>query len=176
MTAPTDQRIRRLALPLALAGCGAAAALAPMASGGSASQPGSQTLRVGLVQATHHILDSPPRAKTRRGDPYISPGDGYVLTQRVLDGSGQRIGTAHLHCVATRGGRTSGRASAQCAATLKLRRGDITAAMAYRGEQDFEAAVTGGTGAYEGASGSISFAERRMGRRLVREARIHLLP
>jgi hypothetical protein len=64
----------------------------------------------------------------------------------------------------------------QCAATLRLRDGDIMGAFVFRGEEPRTVAVTGGTGAYEGARGSITFAEQKIGRRTLDQARIHLLP
>jgi hypothetical protein len=175
MSARIGERRRRLALLLALTGAAAVVALAVVTAGGSASHPGSQTLRFGLVTTSFHFLDNPPRSKARPGEPSISAGDAYVETEKLLNESGRRVGTAHLHCVATRGGRRPDRASFQCAATAKLRDGDITGAMTYRGEQR-RVAVTGGTGAFEGARGSISFAEKRVGRRRLLEAAIHLFP
>ena len=175
MTAPTRARSRQLALLLALTGCGAVP-LAVMAAGDSASHPGSQTLRVGLVPVTEHTVDNPPRSNARRGTPSISAGDAVVVTERALDETGRRVGTAHVHCVATLGSKNPDKASAQCAATLKLRDGDIMGAFVFRGEEPRTVAVTGGTGAYEGARGSITFAEKKIGRSTLDEARIHLLP
>jgi hypothetical protein len=175
MTALTGRRRPRLALLLALTGCGAVP-LAVMAAGGSASHPSSQTLRVSLVPATEQLVDNPPRSKARRGERDISAGDAVVVTEQALDESGRRVGTAHVHCVATRGSRNPDRATAQCAATLRLRDGDIMGAFVFRGEEPRTVAVTGGTGAYEGARGSITFAEQKIGRRTLDQARIHLLP
>jgi hypothetical protein len=175
MTAPTSGRSRRLALLLALTGCGAVP-LAVIAAAGSASHPGSQTLRVGLVPVTEHSVDNPPRSKARGAEPSISAGDEVVVTEQALDESGRRVGTAHVHCVATRGSSDPDRATAQCAATLKLRDGDIMGAFVFRGEEPRTVAVTGGTGAYEAARGSITFARKQIGRRTLDEARIHLLP
>jgi hypothetical protein len=175
MTAPTSRPSRRLALLLALTGCGALP-LAVMAAGGSASHPGSQTLRVALVPTTEHSIDNPPRSKARGANPSISAGDAVVLTEQALDPSGRRVGTAHVHCVATLGSKNLDRATAQCATTLKLRDGDIMGAFVFRGEEPRTVAVTGGTGAYEGARGSITFARKKIGQRTLDEARIHLLP
>jgi hypothetical protein len=175
MTAPTGGRRRRLALLLALTGCGAVP-LAVMAAGGSASHPGSQTLRVALVPATEQLIDNPPRSKAGGAEPSISARDAVVVTEQALDESGRWVGTAQVHCVATRGSRNPDRATAQCAATLKLRDGDIMGAFVFRGEEPRTVAVTGGTGAYEGARGSITFAQQKIGRKTLDQARIHLLP
>jgi hypothetical protein len=175
MSARTRGQRRGLALLLALIGCGAAVGLAAVTASDSASHRGSQTLRLGLVTTSFKFLDSPPRSAARRGEPSVSPGDAYVETEKLVDESGRRVGMAHLHCVATRGGSDPDTASFQCATTLKLRGGDITGALAYRGEQR-TVAVTGGTGAYEGARGSVTFAETKVRQRPLLQARIHLRP
>jgi len=86
------------------------------------------------------------------------------------------VGTLSAQCITVRAGRTFVQARFQCNATLTLKDGTIAVNTAFRGNQrdeDVRSAITGGTGAYEGARGSIS--QRNLPRGLM-ENTLHLLP
>jgi hypothetical protein len=71
----------------------------------------------------------------------------------------------------TRGGKIA-RASSQCNGTYALRDGTLAANAVIRGGEA-TIALVGGTGAYEGARGSITDRDLPRGRT---EATVHLLP
>jgi hypothetical protein len=142
----------------------------------SASDPGSRTLRVAAILTGERFVDNPPRQRSRV--PSASAGDMIVTRYTLLDESNRQAGTGHKVCVFTRGGtERNGRAFFQCDVTLKLSAGDITGQWAYRGDPaNAHIAVTGGTRAYEGARGSATPGERKLGRKTLNELRVHLLP
>ena len=99
-----------------------------------------------------------------------------MFTSVYSDTAGRRVGRLSAACAVVRGGRTFVQARFQCGATVILRDGTLTVSGAFSGDQRDEnvlTAVTGGTGAYEGARGSVS--QRNLpGSRT--ENTIHLLP
>lgn len=123
------------------------------------------------------LIDNPPHQPRSRKES-VSAGDMLVLTAKLLDERNRPAGTEHRTCLATRpGSERNGRAVFQCQITFKLRGGDITGQTTYRDEPgSADIAVTGGTRAYEGANGSVSYGNRKVGKRTLNEARIHLLP
>src|SRR5262245_15677366 len=87
----------------------AAAAVVPLALVlvGSSSGSGHEgqrewTLHFLSKVASAKFQDNPPLSKTT-----TSPGDAYVFVRTLFDKSGQkRVGSLHVSCVATSGGRT----------------------------------------------------------------------
>jgi hypothetical protein len=146
------------------AAAGAAAAAAVLAAGGSAQAPGTRTLTFRETDrgSTFGIVDNPPRSRrTRQGSPTrVSAGDTVAISQRLVQGSGPATGTIHVSCTATTGrAQRFDRAVFVCHATTTLPDGTIALEAALRfGDQGVTAAVTGGTGAYEGARGTFTSA------------------
>jgi hypothetical protein len=167
---------RRRITGLAAAGAAALAATVIVAASGSASHPGSRTIRLAAVETGLRFVDNPPRQRSRV--PSASAGDILVFRGRLLDESNRSAGNVHKVCVVTRAGsERNGRAFFECTQTLKLRGGDISGQTAYRDDQaNADIAVTGGTKAYEGARGSMTPGERTVGRRRLGEVTVHLLP
>jgi hypothetical protein len=172
----TSARRRLVAAGLAAAGTAAIAATAIGVSSGSASNPGSRTLRLAAIEAGLRFVDNPPAQRSRA--PSASAGDMLVWRGRLLNEANRPAGSAHKVCVVTRAGsERNGRAFFECTQTLKLPAGDITGQTAYRDDQEnADVAVTGGTKAYEGARGSMTPGERKLGRRTLGEVTVHLLP
>jgi hypothetical protein len=150
--------MKRLALLAVLA---ASAAVAVLASSGSASHPGSRTLT--FIErdrgSTFSFVDNVPRTRFSRGEPRrISSGDEFVFTTPLVRANGQLAGREYGQCVAVRGSTRFDRVRFQCHATVRF--GDGTLALlgipSFRGP--FSVAITGGTGAYEDAEGSARFA------------------
>lgn len=104
-------------------------------------------------------------------NPRFSAGDAFVFTTPLFNEANQRIGTVHVYCTVTRGGRFA-RSSSQCNGTFGLRNGTLAASALLKGE-DAKIAIVGGTGAYEGARGSITDRDLPRGRT---EDTVHLLP
>ena len=160
-----------------LMGALAAATLAAavLASTGGAQQPGDRTFKLIEVDESAAFGDVAPRS-SNQGNPRFSGGDMHVFTSRVFDEANGRVGRLYAQCVTVRAGRSFKQALFQCSATVVLRDGTIAVNTAFRGNQDDEdvlSAVTGGTGAYEGARGTISQRNLPHGRV---ENTVHLLP
>jgi hypothetical protein len=155
----------------------AATTVAAVAAAGAGIASGSAEPRAGAAQAgggqTFELLersgglsavDLPPRARSRRAAP--SRGDMVVFTKRVFaSSSGGRLGTLHAHCTVTVPGRSIETAVFDCEGTLALRDGKLTFGTSARigSQRTVTLAVTGGTGAYEGARGSIVSREQGKG-------------
>jgi hypothetical protein len=92
------------------------------------------------------------------GAPGPSLGDELVFSER-LSRHGRDVGTSGVVCVATQVTPPYDVTDFHCVGTLRLRRGQITlqGLIEVQGETDmgpFTVAITGGTGAYEGAGGT----------------------
>jgi hypothetical protein len=144
--------VRRLPLLIIAALAASAAALA-LAVGGSAQGPHTIQLVERAVQATE--IHTPPRR--------FSQGDAFVFRSTLRDTSGQPAGHDGVYCVFTKATRRN--PVVECSATLFLRDGKITVsggANLGRRRQLFP--VVGGTGAYEGAQGTLLTVDRGGGR------------
>jgi hypothetical protein len=133
-------------IPAALAAAVTAAALAASASG----DPSPATLR--LTQLDHHfkLVDVAPRGGDAKPP---SQGDELVIGGRLRQGA-RAAGSSDLVCTVTQPGR---RAVADCSGTLVLAHGDITfAGVNAFAQRSNVAAITGGTGDYAGATGTVT--------------------
>ena len=165
--------MKRLSLIItaALAAIGLAAVLA---TSGSAQQPGEQIIK--LVERsgsdTEGFVDNPPRGNRRTMR--LSAGDFSTTSTPLYDETNTaRRGTLHIVCLATRGG-TIERATFHCTGTIVLREGSLGLNFGGRFGEDTVVAVTGGTGAYEGRTGSATSKERPGGK--LSDDTIHLVP
>lgn len=148
-------------------------AFAVTSSAGSRQSSG-RTLTLIEQDESSAFADTGAKSPNRR-NPRFSGGDLHVFTSAVFNHANVRIGRLYAHCVAVRGGRSFVRALFQCTGTFVLRDGTIVVNAAFRGNQDDEdvrLAVTGGTGSYEGARGSVTV--RRLPRERI-ENTVHLL-
>jgi allene oxide cyclase-like protein len=146
-----------------------------VASTGGAQPPGGRTFKLIEEDESAAFGDVVPRSHNNR-NPRFSGGDMHVFTSRLFDEANRRVGRLDAQCITVRGGRTFVQARFQCSATITLRDGTIAVNTAFRGNQrdeDVLSAVTGGTGAYEGARGSISQRNLPRGRT---ENTVHLFP
>jgi hypothetical protein len=98
-------------------------------------------------------VDAPPRTLARD---QINPGDQVVTTRHLLDGSGTRAGTAHSVCTITDGQNQD--ATQACQGVLELEHGRLSFSKTAKlsEPQPPPMPVTGGTGAYKGATGVIT--------------------
>jgi hypothetical protein len=119
---------------------------APAATGKKA-----KTLRLVAIQSQQTFLDL--------GTPGASLGDQLVFSDTVYR-HGREAGTDGVVCSITAVAPPYGASTYQCVGTIRLRDGQITAQglNQFQGEGDpgpFRLAITGGTGAYSGASGEL---------------------
>jgi hypothetical protein len=106
-----------------------------------ASAPPTGTQRIVLKPKSFSFADVAPK---RTGDGPPSPGDASIITYRVTDAAGKRLGRAQFVCVAT--GQHE-----QCSGTIALPDGQI----ATQGDAE-NVAIVGGSGAYAGARGTAT--------------------
>ena len=106
--------------------------------------------------ANFEFRDNPPRTQNRR-NPSVSAGDLLLITSRLLNQENSRVGRLDAVCTATGPGRTFNRAHFHCSGTYTLSDGSLALSAAFKGsEENAPIAVVGGTGAYEGAHGSVT--------------------
>ena len=147
--------------PVAAATAAAAvtAAVIVATAGGQTSGGRTVTLTEVPKGASFGFVDSPPKTRfTREGEPRkLAPGDLEVLSITVADSQGVRVGRLHAYCVVTRRGVVA-KHEEECTASYRLGDGTITASDAFVGSESttWTAAIVGGTGAYEGARGTLT--------------------
>jgi hypothetical protein len=96
-----------------------------------------------------HVVDLPPRGKS-------SAGDLVTSTERLLGADGARVGTGYIRCNLTGKARTFETSTYECTGALRLRDGEIAyAGVARLANRVITVPVTGGTGAYSGATGEL---------------------
>jgi hypothetical protein len=85
------------------------------------------------------------------GDPDFSLGDQFIFTSELTK-RGKLVGHTGVVCTAT----SLEREESQCVGTAWFRKGQITIQGLLSGEPvEFEFPITGGTGAFEGAGGTL---------------------
>jgi hypothetical protein len=144
--------------------------VAVLASAGNAQQGGGKGQERTIVlieredQGTFRFIDNPPRhGVNRRGEPRrLSAGDEFVGSTPVYDAANsKRLGTFYFHCFVILGARSFERSRFLCDGIIKLLDGTLSAHATFRGAENVVGAVTGGTGNYEGANGTLTSEEQR---------------
>lgn len=153
--------------PIAITAAALAAAAVVLAPGTSAQGPSTQgqTSETVTVEFRHreakvNIVDLPPKMTRRR--PSESPGDLAVGSARLRNPAGAIVGELHQSFMVT-GGRGEA-TTEQITATIVLRDGQITVqglADNRKPDAPLVAAITGGTGRYDGARGTMHVRESR---------------
>jgi hypothetical protein len=166
--------MNRLQLLLVAALAAAAAVGAVAVATGSAGSTGERTIRLVERGGTFGFVDNAPTGAKRAMR--ISAGDFSAGTVKLYDESGKRAGSLHVVCVATVGGPEV-QAKFQCSGTVRLAGGTLalSALDERRADRDVTyVSVVGGTGAYNGARGTLVTTSRPSGN--VSDDVIHLLP
>jgi hypothetical protein len=152
--------VNRTALYVGIAAAALAAAV--LASTGGAQQQAAPTGTLDLIglerEATDRFVDNPPRGGERRPP---SAGDTITISQRLRNTSNARAGVVRATFTVT-GGRAF---TAVGGGTFTLGNGTIRAEgiIEERGRSDRSDtfAITGGTGAYEDAGGTMTTTDAR---------------
>ena len=151
------KRLAPFVVALAVVAIAGAAALA------SGSSSTGRTIRLVERGGASTSIDNPPKGD--RVTHRISAGDFSAGTVKLVHESGEPAGALHLVCVATVGG-TDLSSKFQCTGSVQLPGGTL-ALSALSGLSSKPGAkriaVVGGTGAYEGAHGSLTSATRASG-------------
>jgi hypothetical protein len=91
-------------------------------------------------------------------------GDVITFGSPLADLSGTRIGKLHVACITTSGARSFVKSELSCTAVAALREGTFTAQfLASPADSTTVAAITGGTGAFANASGTIVSRDTKSG-------------
>jgi hypothetical protein len=151
-------------LPLLVSVPMAAIALAAvLAPAGNADHPGSQT-RTFVERnnlGTFRFVDLPPRSRGE-GEPSVSAGDVVVGSNWLYNEANERrVGRFFFQCRAILRKRRFERVPFLCNGSFRLSRGRLfLEALVTFADDPIVGAITGGTGAFEGASGGITFDNR----------------
>ena len=125
-----------------------------IATSSSGQAPAGTTLELSLPakKARVTVLDLPPRKSAKR--PSESVGDRVIMSGPLVAGDGTTAGWHYNEATIVKG-RTP-KTTEMSVTVLDLRDGQITAQGVFDQVGEFESlAITGGTRAYEGASGLI---------------------
>jgi hypothetical protein len=142
----------RKTLGLALAPLALAGIVVVLASGASAQDPATRTLKFKALDKGStftHVRNTKPKSERAN-----STGDVIVFTNPLADASGKVVGKLYADCTTTKGARNFLRSTLTCTAVMALRDGTLTAqANSKPGIPTTTGAVTGGTGAYANSRG-----------------------
>jgi hypothetical protein len=147
---PTLLRLTLGSLVLAVGACALV-----LGSSASAQAPATLTFKELNKGSTFAFVDSAPMSKAK-GEQSASLGDLIVFTNPLTDAAGKRVGRLYSHCTTVVAARQANRAAYACEAVVVLGGGTLTvqALLAHAGAT-VHGTVTGGTGAYANARGTL---------------------
>lgn len=131
-----------------------AVALLVLGAAVAANTPGKKSVTFHLVEKSvgFNYIDNPPLQGTN-APPLI--GDQIAFSSKLLTKSGAQAGWLTATCTFGRGGK---RAEGPCYGVFSLKGGTLMAMALikwYGGNAPTHIAIVGGTGAYQGATGSV---------------------
>jgi hypothetical protein len=159
MSSKLNGKTRRIAASTAVLASVSALVVAAHPIAATSSTATAQTITFTSRPATFRQLDVPPRGETP------TPNDSFVVTNKLFK-AGERIGTLHAQCVVTRRAANPERTPLLCQGVYKLQDGTITGSAMLSAGPRTKIAVTGGTGAYAGASGTAVEVSNESGNRV----------
>ena len=167
--------MRRLPTIIGAGLVAAATASAIAVTSGSAQAPGERTLTFVERNTNTFVLADVPPLAGKHGGP--SKGDTILFKNIVLDATGAtKLGSFEARCTFLRATKNFDGSRAVCDAAYTLGDGMITASTVTTFGNKVTFAVTGGTGAYEGARGSGTNTSRPGNNNPLSDTVIHLLP
>jgi hypothetical protein len=135
--------LKRLAIMGALIGVAGLAAGSVAPATGHGDSDSHDTIKVVSINTEETLIDA--------GEPDFSLGDSFVFTSDLVKHH-QTVGHTGVECTIT----SVEREESQCLGTAWFRHGQITIQGLVAGEpEEFSFAITGGTGAFEGAEGTL---------------------
>jgi hypothetical protein len=143
-------RFARGALSLAIGLCA-------LVLGPSAAAQGPKTLTFKELNrgATFAFVDNAPMSKAK-GEPSASMGDAIVFTNPLTDRAGKRVGRLFVHCTAVVAARQANKAAFTCEGIMVVEGGTLSVqAFLPKAGATAHGTVTGGTGAYANARGTL---------------------
>src|SRR5262249_29216492 len=109
-----------------------------------------RTFRLVEKSVGFNFIDNPPRQGVNA--PPLS-GDQFAITSNLLTKGGAHAGTLEATCTVTRGGENQ---RGTCFGVFALEGGQLAGIALLTNSDVTHIAVTGGTGVYEGVSGSVT--------------------
>jgi hypothetical protein len=138
---------------VALAATGCALVLG---SAASAQGPATLTFKELNKGSTFAFVDSAPMS-TAKGEPTASLGDRIVFTNPLVDVTSKRVGRLYLHCTAVVAARAANKAAYACEGVVVIGSGTLSVeAFLTHAGATVHGTVTGGTGTYANARGTLS--------------------
>jgi hypothetical protein len=147
----------------------AVAATVVLTTAGSAQAPGERTFKLVEKGGASKFVDNPPKATRRRGP---SAGDSFLFSANLYDAGGAKVGYVAVQCTIMPG---PAHAQPNCVGTAKLKDGTITVAGLSGVSNTTIVSITGGTGAYEGARGSVTSVARSNANNAPADDTVHIL-
>jgi len=143
-------RLARGAVALAIGVC--ALVLGPSASAQDAKTLTFKELDRGSTIA---FVDNAPTSNAK-GEPSASIGDAIVFTNPLTDRAGKRVGRLFAHCTAVVAARQANKAAFTCEGIMVVDGGTLyVQAFLSKAGATVHGTVTGGTGAYANARGTL---------------------
>jgi hypothetical protein len=140
----------------AVPGFGLAAGACALVLAGVSSAQSTTTLTFKELTrgSTFAFVDNAPASKTK-SEPAASAGDVIVFTNPLVDG-GKRIGRLYMHCTVVVAAPAANKAGFACEGIVGLGDGTLTVqALLPHAGATVRGTVTGGTGAYGNARGTL---------------------
>jgi hypothetical protein len=135
-----------------MAAVGVIVAIALTAAASGRSERVTITMHARSQVEHAHFVDSAPAGR--------SAGDQLIFTERLLDARGRRVGRDAASCTYLFDARSL------CTGTYILRRGQVMVQLVQPGPSGtYRQAITGGTGRYARASGTVTVDQRPNGDR-----------
>ena len=143
-------RFARIVVSLAIGVCA-------LVLGSSASAQGPDALRFKELDkgSTFAFVDNAPTSKAK-GEPSASIGDAIAFTNPLTDGAGKRVGRLYVHCTAVVAARQANKAAFTCEGIMVVDGGSLFVQVFLpNAGATVHGTVTGGTGAYANARGTL---------------------
>jgi hypothetical protein len=125
--------------------------------GSSASAQGAKTLTFKELDkgSTFAFVDNAPTSKAK-GEPAASIGDAIVFANPLTDGAGKHIGRLYVHCTAVVAAPQAKNAAFSCEGIMVVAGGTLSVQVFLpKAGAKVHGTVTGGTGAYANARGTL---------------------
>lgn len=145
--------MKRLVVPVLAAGVAAAVLVYPA----GAQAPATRTVTLTELNkgSTFAFVDNAPKSH-RAGEPSASMGDLITFTNPIQDATGARNGHIYATCTVVVASSRVGKSQFLCTVLIKLKEGQLTGeALVNPSVATSRGTITGGTGAYEDAHGSV---------------------
>ena len=152
---PVSPRVTLPRFALGLVAVAAIGCALVLGSAASAQGPTALAFKELSKGSTFAFVDQAPLSKGK-GEPSASAGDLIVFTNPLVDATGKRLGRLYMHCTAVVAARRADNASYACEGVVMLGGGtlSIQTFLAHAGAT-VHGTVTGGTGAYANARGTL---------------------